>query len=59
MKCTGGVGWSEKIYSTHSSFAAVLKDGSVVTWGDRDYGGGDSRSVQAALIGVEKNIFFS
>jgi len=39
----------EIIYSTNSAFAAVLKDGTVVTWGY----GGDSITVQKALRGVE------
>ena len=40
------------IYSTGGAFAAVLKDGAVVIWSVQDYGG-DSRTVQAALIGVD------
>ena len=43
----------EAIYSTGGAFAAVLKDGTVVTWGNKNVGG-DSSTVQAALIGVEK-----
>ena len=27
------------IYSTDLTFAVVLKDGTVVTWSDKDYGG--------------------
>ena len=42
----------KRIYSTDLAFAAVLKDGTVVTWGDKDYGG-NSAAVQAALTGVE------
>ena len=42
----------ETIYSTHRAFAALLEDGTVVTWGDKDHGG-DSKTVQAALIGVD------
>ena len=38
-----------KIYSTKYAFAAVLKDGSVVTWGS----GQDSNKVQVTLIGVD------
>ena len=30
----------------------MKKDGTVVTWGDQNFGG-DSRTVQAALIGVD------
>jgi len=29
----------DKIYSTHSAFAALLQDGTVVHWGNRNYGG--------------------
>ena len=29
----------DKIYSTYYAFAAVLQDGTVVTWGDEDQGG--------------------
>ena len=36
------------IYSTYGVFAALKDDGSVVTWGDSDYGG-DSSSVSSAL----------
>ena len=42
-----------KIYPTYGVFSAVLKDGTVVTWGDSSYGG-DSRSEQAVFRGVEK-----
>jgi hypothetical protein len=38
----------DTIYSTYGAFAAVMKDGSVVTWGDSNYGG-DSSLVQAEL----------
>ena len=41
------------IYSTYHAFAALLNDGTVVTWGDKDYGG-ESITVKAELIGVEK-----
>ena len=40
----------DKIYSTPRASAAVLKDGSVVTWGHKD-DSGNSRSVQATLSG--------
>ena len=36
------------IYSTHSAFAAVLKVGTLVTWGRKDVGG-VSKTVLAAL----------
>jgi hypothetical protein len=29
----------DTIYSNHGAFAAVMKDRSVVTWGDADWGG--------------------
>ena len=41
------------MYSTECSFAAVFNDGSVVTLGDKNVGG-DSSTVQGALIGVGK-----
>lgn len=41
------------IYSTDSAFAAVLKDGTVVTWGDKECGG-DSSSVKTSLRRVHK-----
>ena len=37
------------IYSTQKAFAALKDDGSVVTWGDSDYGG-DSSSVSSKLL---------
>ena len=39
------------IYSTNLAFAAVLKDGTLVTWGEERYSG-DSHTVQKALRGV-------
>ena len=42
----------ETIYSTSHAFAALLWNGTVVTWGNKMMGG-DFRTVQAALIGVE------
>ena len=42
----------EKIYSTDYAFDAVLKDGTSVTGGVKDYGG-DSSTEQAMLIGVD------
>ena len=47
----------DKIYPTKYAFAAILKDGKVVTGGSK-HSGGDSNKVQAALIGVDK-IFFT
>ena len=43
----------DKIYSTSSALAAVVKDGTVITWGNQAHGR-DSRSLQAALRGVDK-----
>ena len=43
----------EKIYSTDGAFAVLVLDGTVVTWGDKRYGG-DSRNVQVALGRVDK-----
>lgn len=40
-----------KIFSSSVAFAALKKDGSVVTWG-MPRGGGDSRKVQAQLSEV-------
>ena len=39
--------------STSASFAAILADGSVVTWGKPD-GGGDSSQVQEQLRNVQQ-----
>ena len=41
----------QQIHSTCYAFAAILADGSVVTWGDPVYGG-DSSAVQEQLKGV-------
>ena len=35
------------------SFSSILQDGSVVTWGDADFGG-DSSAVQDQLKGVQQ-----
>ena len=40
-----------KIQATHGSFAAILGDGSVVTWGSAGFGG-DSSAVQGQLQDV-------
>ena len=47
------VAWSTwpVTFQNKFSFAALLADGSVVTWGDRSYGG-DSRRVQPELVNV-------
>ena len=39
--------------ATGRAFAAILADGSLVTWGDPDYGG-DSSEVQDQLKGVQQ-----
>ena len=39
----------QQVQATHSAFAAILEDGSVLTWGNAQYGG-DSSAVQAQLI---------
>ena len=43
----------DKIYFTHTAFAAVLKVGTVVIWVRKD-DGKDSNTVHAALRGVDK-----
>jgi hypothetical protein len=43
----------QKIQSTWHAFAAVLAAGSVVTWGDPDFGG-DSSQVQDQLKNVHQ-----
>ena len=43
----------EQIQATDGAFAAILADGSVVTWGHEDFGG-DSSAVQDQLKGVEQ-----
>ena len=42
----------QQIQASHLSFAAILGDGSVVTWGEADYGG-DSTAVQDQLTNVQ------
>ena len=42
-----------QIQSTDSAFAAILEDGSVVTWGHAK-SGGDSSAVQDQLKGVQQ-----
>ena len=42
-----------QIAATERAFAAILSDGSVVTWGDAD-SGGDSTAVQDQLKDVQK-----
>jgi len=41
----------QEIHATLDAFAAILADGSVVTWGDQDRGG-DSSAVQDQLRNV-------
>ena len=43
----------QQIQASSKAFAAILQDGSVVTWGDEDFGG-DSLAVQAQLKGVQQ-----
>ena len=42
-----------QIQASESAFAAILGDGSFVTWGDKIYLNGDSRAVQDQLKGVQ------
>ena len=43
----------QQIQASQGAFAAILLDGSVVTWGGQDFGG-DSRAVQDQLKGVQQ-----
>ena len=43
----------QQVQATGGAFAAVLTDGTVVTWGPAAYGG-DSRAVQDQLKNVEQ-----
>ena len=43
----------QQIQAANEAFAAILGDGSVVTWG-RASGGGDSNAVQGQLKDVQK-----
>ena len=43
----------QKIQATHGAFAAILEDGSVVTWGPAQHGG-DSSAVRDQLNGVQQ-----
>jgi len=43
----------QQIQATQSAFAAILADGSVVSWGDAK-AGGDSSAVQDQLRGVQQ-----
>ena len=45
----------EDIVSTHSAFAAIRSDGSVITWGNEN-DGGDSSSVADSLDGEEHDV---
>ncbi len=45
-----------RIYSTDWAFAALREDGSVITWGNSDYGG-DSSSVASQLKSGVKKIY--
>ena len=43
----------QQIQATHRAFAAILEDGSVVTWSLADYGG-DSLAIRDELKGVQQ-----
>ena len=43
----------QQVQATSEAFAAILADGSVVTWGEPD-SGGDSSEVQDQLKGVQQ-----
>ena len=43
----------QQIQASCGAFAAILSDGSVVTWGNEGFGG-DSRAVQDQLTGVQQ-----
>ena len=43
----------QQIQASGLAFAAILGDGSVVTWGDADLGG-DSSAVQDKLVNVQQ-----
>ena len=43
----------QQIQATDDAFAAILEDGSVVTWG-HEHAGGDSSAVQDQLRGVRQ-----
>ena len=43
----------QQIQASSGAFAAILEDGSVITWGDADYGG-DSSAVRDQLKGVQQ-----
>ena len=45
--------WWQQIQASHGAFAAILTDGSVVTWGRLGFGG-ESRAVQDQLKGVQQ-----
>ena len=45
----------DKIYSTEGAFAAVVEDGTVVTWGVQDKGGSPHRL--QAVLGVVGKIY--
>ena len=51
--CEDRLNNAQQIQSSFEAFAALLNDGSVVTWGDA-HGGGDSSAVQEQLKNVQK-----
>ena len=48
-----GLGVYSRFTANHGAFAAILADGSVVTWGNKDFGG-DSTAVRDQLRGVQQ-----
>ena len=53
LKSKIGSRMSSRFLATYRAFAAILADGSVVTWGNPDYGG-DSSEVQDQLKDVQQ-----
>ena len=49
----------QQIQSTSGAFAAILADGSVVTWGDPDYGGCARSAQECAVDSVNKQCICS
>ena len=43
----------QQIHATERAFASILADGSVITWGEEEWGG-DISSVQDQLRGVQQ-----
>ena len=49
----GRVAWRPAAYAIFDTFAAVLSNGSVITWGSPEYGG-DRSAVQDQLVHVQE-----